>query len=202
MADYLWVIVSFLCGSLPFSIWMGKLFLGLDIRQYGDGNPGATNVIKAGSPPAGIIVLLLDVGKAALPVGYCYYNLNIRGFTMILVALAPILGHMFSPFLGWRGGKALAATLGVWIGLTIWTASLAAVAGVVLGIIIFSSTGWAVMLSMGMIAAVQLVWIPDPLFGSIWIGVTLLLAWTHRDDLRHKPALRLWLTSLFRKTAE
>ena len=202
MADYLWVFIAFLSGSLPISFWMGKLFLGQDIRHFGDGNPGATNVFKAGSPLAGVLALVLDVAKAALPVGFCFYNLNLRGLPMILVALAPVLGHMFSPFLGWKGGKALAATLGVWIGLTIWRASLAAVGGVVLGILLFSSTGWAVMFSMGCIAAVLLIWVPDLMLSWVWMGITLLLAWTHRADLERPPALRPWLSKLFKKSSD
>ena len=64
---------------------------------------------------AGFAVLLLDVSKAAAPVGIAYFNLGMRGAAMFLIAIAPILGHAFSPFLGFRGGKALPASFGVWI---------------------------------------------------------------------------------------
>jgi glycerol-3-phosphate acyltransferase PlsY len=137
MMQYLtWILISFLSGSIPFSVWLGRIFLGLDIRQFGDGNPGATNVFKAGSPLLGTITLLLDVTKAAIPVGLSYSTLNYRGIPMFLIAIAPLVGHTFSPFLGFKGGKALATTLGIWIGLTTWQASLPAVFGVVLGIVI------------------------------------------------------------------
>ena len=55
------VFISFLCGSLPFSVWLGKLFVGVDVRQYGDGNPGAANVFRAGNKVVGLVALLLDV---------------------------------------------------------------------------------------------------------------------------------------------
>lgn len=184
-----WIFISFLSGSVPFSVWLGRLFLGNDIRAFGDGNPGATNVFRAGSPALGVISLILDVGKAALPVGICYFQLGFRGLAMFAIAIAPILGHMFSPFLGFKGGKALASALGVWIGLTIWQLSIPAVLGVVLGIMIFSRTGWAVMLSMALILLTTLVWLQQPLFFWVWAAETSLLAWTHRSDLINRPEL-------------
>jgi glycerol-3-phosphate acyltransferase PlsY len=191
------VLIAFLCGSLPFSVWLGKLFLGKDVRQSGDGNPGATNVFRSGSRVAGLLALILDVAKAAAPVGLAYYNLGIRGLPMVVIALAPILGHAFSPFLGFRGGKALSTALGVWIGLTIWKLSLAALAGVLIGIALFETAGWAVMLAMIVIISVILLWMPDSLLLIVWAGETLILAWTHRADLAQRPRLRPWLTRRF-----
>ena len=94
------VLISFFCGSLPFSVWLGKIFLSLDVRQFGDGNPGATNVFRSGDKLLGLLALVLDISKAAAPVGVIYYDLGFRGLPMFLVAIAPILGHVFSPFLG------------------------------------------------------------------------------------------------------
>lgn len=188
------VFIAFVCGSFPFSVWLGKLLLGVDVRQYGDGNPGATNLIRAGSKSIGLLALLLDVSKAAIPVGLSYYNLEIRGFPMYLIAIAPILGHIFSPFLGFHGGKAIAVSLGVWIGLTTWKASLVGVIGTAVGIALISSSGWAVMLGLTMILLALLFWIPDPLLFSVWVSETLILAWTHRSDLRQRPVLRPWVT--------
>jgi len=187
------VFVAFFCGSLPFSVWLGKLFSGVDVRQYGDGNPGAANVFRSGSKVAGLFALMLDVTKAAAPVGFSYFNLGIRGIPMYLIAIAPILGHVFSPFLGFHGGKAIAASLGVWIGLTIWKASLAGVLLTVIGIALTTSSGWAVMLGEAGILAVLLIWIPNPLLLLVWVSQTLILIWTHRSDLRQRPALRPWL---------
>jgi glycerol-3-phosphate acyltransferase PlsY len=76
------VFISFLLGSLPFSVWLGKLFLRVDVRNVGDGNPGAANVFRSGSKAIGLLALLLDVSKAALPVGFSYYNLGLRGSCM------------------------------------------------------------------------------------------------------------------------
>ncbi|MFL7813872.1 MAG: glycerol-3-phosphate acyltransferase [Anaerolineales bacterium] len=199
MAYFTWSVLAFLSGSLPFSVWLGKLFLDVDVRDFGDGNPGATNLFRAGSPLLGIITLILDVGKAALPVGICRFILGLHGPGLVLIALAPVLGHMFSPFLHFKGGKALATALGVWIGLTTWQASLPAVLGVVAGILIFSSPGWAVMLAMGVILLNLLVWIPDPTLLFVWVGQTALLAWSHRLELMKKPHLHQRWYKLLRK---
>ena len=194
MNSIVMVFIAVVFGSFPFSVWLGKLLLGVDVRQYGDGNPGATNLIRAGSKSIGLLALILDVSKAAIPVGLSYYNFGIRGIPMYLIAIAPILGHIFSPFLGFHGGKAIAVSLGVWIGLTTWKASLVGVIGTAVGIALISSSGWAVMLGLTMILFALLFWIPDPLLFSVWISETLILAWTHRSDLRQKPVLRPWVT--------
>jgi glycerol-3-phosphate acyltransferase PlsY len=140
---------------------------------------------------------LLDISKAAAPVGWAYFNLHIRGIPMVLIAVAPILGHVFSPFLGFRGGKALATALGVWIGLTIWKLSLPAVVGALVGIALFTPSGWSVMLALDGILAVLLIWLPDPLLLAVWFSEVLILAWTHRLDLRQGIHLRPWVTELF-----
>jgi glycerol-3-phosphate acyltransferase PlsY len=197
MISIVMVFIAFVLGSFPFSVWLGKLLLGVDVRQYGDGNPGAANVFRSGNKSIGLLVLILDVSKAAVPVGLSYYNMGIRGIPMYFIAIAPILGHIFSPFLGFHGGKAVAVSLGVWIGLTIWKASLVGVIGTVVGIILMTSSGWAVLLGLAMILIALLLWIPDHLLLMVWVSETLILAWTHRYDLRQRPALRPWLTRRF-----
>jgi len=196
MISILMIFIAFLAGSLPFSVWIGKLLLGKDVRQIGDGNPGAVNVFRAGNRMAGLLALMLDVSKAAAPVGLAYFNLGIRGVAMFLIAMAPILGHAFSPFLHYRGGKAIAASLGVWIGLTIWKASLPAVVGALIGIVLFTPPGWSVMCAMSGILLVLLICLPDPLLLAVWLGATLILAWTHRFDLLQGIHVRPWLVKL------
>jgi len=193
------ILLAFTCGSLPFSFWAGKLFLGLDVRQYGDGNPGAANVFRSGNKLVGLLVLMLDVSKAAAPVGLAYFNLHVRGTAMFLIAIAPILGHVFSPFLGFKGGKAVAAALGVWIGLTIWKVSLPAALMTVIGIALFTPPGWSVMLALAGILVILLTWLPDPLLLWVWLAETIILTWTHRLDLRSGLHLRPWLVRHFQR---
>jgi glycerol-3-phosphate acyltransferase PlsY len=197
MLPFALVPLAFFCGSLPFSVWLGKILLGLDVRKFGDGNPGAANAFRTGNTLVGLLVLLLDISKAAAPVGWAYFNLQIRGIPMLLIAVAPILGHVFSPFLGFRGGKALATALGVWIGLTIWKLSLPAIVGALIGIALFTPPGWSVMLALSGILAVLLIWMPDPLLLAVWFSEVVILAWTHRLDLRQGIHLRPWVTKFF-----
>jgi len=200
MFQVIFFFIAFLCGSLPFSVWLVKILLGRDVRHFGDGNPGAANAFKTGNKLVGLLALMLDVSKAAVPVGFAYFNLGFRGVPMFLIAMAPILGHVFSPFLGFRGGKAISTALGVWIGLTLWKASLAGVIAVVIGIALFTSSGWAVMLALGGILMALLLWMPDPLLLFVLAGETIILAWTMRTDLNQQPRIRPWLAQRFIRT--
>ena len=131
MAFLLWLAFAFFCGSLPFSVWLGKIALGKDIRHFGDANPGAANVFRAGSQGWGWIAILLDILKGALPVGLANFGAGITGWPLAAIALAPVAGHAFSPFLRFKGGKAIAVSLGIWCGLTLYQVPL--VLGLLLG---------------------------------------------------------------------
>ena len=190
------VLLAFLCGSLPFSVWLGKLFLRVDVRTYGDGNPGAANAFRTGNRLVGLLALLLDISKAAAPVGWAYFTLGVRGVPMFLIAVAPLLGHVFSPFLRFKGGKGIATLFGAWIGLTLWQASLPAVLGAVVGIVLFTPPFWSVMVGMSAILLTLVGWLPDPLFLAVWGVQLLLMVWTHRRDLRQGIHLRPWIIHL------
>ncbi len=181
---------------MPFSVWLGKLFLKKDVRNFGDGNPGAFNVIKSGSKTLGIIVLILDITKAAVPVGLAYNNYEIRDLPMALIAVAPVVGHAYSIFLRFHGGKAIGTALGSWIGLTIWELPLAGLIATLIGFGILSSPGWAILLGLIAILAVLLFWIPDKMLLLIWLVVAIVLVWKHRQDLSQAPKLRSWVSKL------
>lgn len=187
---------AFLVGSIPFSVWLSRLFLGVDLRRIGDGNPGATNVLRAGGPYLALPTLLLDVSKAAAPVGLAYFNYGLRGLPMVAVAVAPLVGHAFSPFLGFRGGKGIATALGMWIGLTLWRASSVGVVAVLIGTALLAQAGWAVMLAEAAILTALLLWWPEPCLLLALAAQALVLCYTHRAELRHRPRLRPWLSRL------
>jgi glycerol-3-phosphate acyltransferase PlsY len=90
---------GFLMGALPFSVWLACLMLRTDIRAFGDGNPGAANARRAGTWRVGIPTLLLDFLKGAVRVSLAHYVFEVSGWGLVAVALAPVLGHAFSPFL-------------------------------------------------------------------------------------------------------
>jgi acyl phosphate:glycerol-3-phosphate acyltransferase len=120
MQTLFWIFIGFTLGSLPFSLWIGKIALKTDIRRLGDGNPGGFNVWKAGGHFWAIIAILLDGFKGAVPVGLAHFTYGVDGWPLIPVALAPLVGHIYSPILKFHGGKGLATTFGIWLGLTLW----------------------------------------------------------------------------------
>jgi glycerol-3-phosphate acyltransferase PlsY len=200
MTTLVLILVAFLCGSLPFSLWVTRLFLRRDVRGYGDGNPGAANAFKAGGSVVGLLALMLDISKGAAPVGLAYFTLGYRGLPMFFIAAAPVLGHIFSPFLGFRGGKAIAVAFGVWIGLTLWKLSLPAALMIVFWYALIDVAGWALMLALLGILVILLACMPDPLLLAVLFCQVVLLGWTHRADLRRRPHLRSWLGRLFTRT--
>ena len=190
MTEILVIALAFFCGSLPLSVWLGRVALGKDITQYGDGNPGAANVWRAGGGRWGTLAVLLDFLKGAVPVGLANFALGLEGWLLAAVAIAPILGHAFSPFMGFHGGKALAVTFGIWTGLSLFVVPV--ILGLFFGLYLWllKPEGWAVMAGNISLLIVLLIVFPDPVWLTTWAGMTLILAWKHRLDLRQKPHLR------------
>jgi glycerol-3-phosphate acyltransferase PlsY len=187
MPPLLLIPLAFLCGALPMSVWVGKVALGVDIRQFGDGNPGATNVFRAGGKGWGMVALLLDFLKGALPVALANFGWQLEGWGLTAVAIAPIAGHAFSPFLGWHGGKALAVTFGVWTGLSLYLVPI--LLGVLFAVWLFvlRPEGWAVLAGcLCLLPGLLLLDAPLAWVGT-WIGMTAMLAISHRADLQQKP---------------
>ena len=110
--------VGFISGSLMFSYFIPLWFFHIDIRKNSqDGNPGSTNVIKAAGVPVGLTCMFLDIFKAFLPVFISVNVLNISGFYLIPVIAVPSIGHAFSPFLGFNGGKSVSTAYGSLLGI-------------------------------------------------------------------------------------
>jgi glycerol-3-phosphate acyltransferase PlsY len=196
-----WMLLGFFCGALPFSVWLGRAALKQDITRYGDANPGATNVLRAGGKKWGALALALDTLKAAAPVGLAYYWAAIQDWRIIPIALAPIAGHAFSPFLRWRGGKAVAATLGVWMALTVWEGPT--FGGLLLWFFtwLVGANGWAVLFMFLGVLPLLLVLPPEwHLLGApptpgviigVWLGNLIIVLYKHRQDFAVSPRLRL-----------
>ncbi len=191
MTALLWTLLGFLLGALPFSVWLGKWVLRTDIRRYGDGNPGATNVFRAGNFGAGMLAIFLDMLKGAVPVALAHYIFKVDGWPLVPVILAPILGHAFSPFLGFRGGKALASTFGAWTALTVPFGPL------VMGLSVFvlykvqTISGWAALGAWLCTLAFLLITGAAPPLLAAWAGTAALIILKHRTDLRQRPALKV-----------
>jgi glycerol-3-phosphate acyltransferase PlsY len=114
-----WVIVAYLIAAVPVGVVLGRL-RGVDIRAVGSGNIGATNAARALGARLGLVVLVLDVAKAALPVVLARQPFALGPADhpgIAAVAMAAVLGHIFPVYLGFRGGKGVACALGVFMAI-------------------------------------------------------------------------------------
>lgn len=196
-----WTFIAFVAGSLPCSVWLGHLALQTDVRRYGDGNPGATNAWKAGGWRLGIPAILADYFKGCIPVALANFQAGLSDWALVPIALAPLLGHAFSPFLRFRGGKALATTFGIWTGLTLAEGPL--VLGLLFGLVLAvqNNDGWAVVLGNLALGGYWLLRGAGLPILVIWSGNALLLAWKYRQKLGQAPHLRAWILNSLRRRA-
>jgi glycerol-3-phosphate acyltransferase PlsY len=198
-------MLAYVLGSIPSAYLAGRWSKGIDLRQHGSGNLGATNVFRVLGPWAGSLVLLADIAKGAVAVlvlphlGASDAAPVPGGWWPCVLGLAAVLGHSYTCFLGFKGGKGVATSLGVFLGLAPWATGLA----VLTFALVF---GWTRMVSAGsLLAAVVLPvsvlvlheWAPpgtpapsDPAswWGRPVAGLALLLGllvW-----LRHIPNMR------------
>jgi glycerol-3-phosphate acyltransferase PlsY len=125
MSTVCMVAVAYLCGSLPVGVWVGR-WAGVDVRHAGSGNIGATNVARTAGRRAGLLTLVGDVAKGALPAVLARL-LFVDARSLALVGLAAVCGHLFSIFLRFSGGKGVATAFGVFVVLTPVAAVLSAV---------------------------------------------------------------------------
>ncbi len=183
-------LAAFVAGSLPFALWTLRLLARRDVRDFGDGNPGAMNAFRTGGLVLGVTVLLLDVTKGVLPIVLARDVLGLGNWALALVASLAVAGAAFSPFLGFNGGKALAVTLGTWIGWTLWTIPLVTLASILLATLLIEPVGWAVAAALAVMVVGGFLWVPGG-----WSVVALLLQsaiilWKHRAQLARPPRRR------------
>jgi len=122
MSVYIYILVSFIIGGIPFGLLIGFAFGKGDIRNQGSGNIGATNVWRVAGPVAAAFTFIFDIGKGVAAVLLCYAFYHVgwpisEPNAALIGGVAAVLGHVFSPFLGFRGGKGVNTALGVFITL-------------------------------------------------------------------------------------
>jgi glycerol-3-phosphate acyltransferase PlsY len=120
---------AYLIGSIPTAVWLGKRFYGIDVREFGSGNAGATNTFRVLGKKAGIPVLAIDIIKGSVAVILAYlspFQIETNPFVNFQLALgiAALIGHVFPVFAGFRGGKGVATILGIVVCLTPITSAL------------------------------------------------------------------------------
>jgi glycerol-3-phosphate acyltransferase PlsY len=202
--ELLLAVSAFWLGACPFSLWIGWQLLGKDIRDYGDGNPGAANVFRAGGHKSGWLAVILDVAKGTPFVVLAHSLFGFSEIIVMAVALSAILGHAFSPLLQFRGGKSVAITFGVLLALPEHEMLVTLTAFMFFGFLLIEIDAWSVMLGPTG-SLVYLATTGASLVQSLFmLCVLTLLAAKHFGDLetipRPKARLITWLQSRRRET--
>lgn len=192
MALYLLIVpAAYLIGSIPTSVWVGRLFYKLDVRQHGSGNAGATNTIRVLGWKAGLPVFAFDVFKGWLAVKLADFialtPMDEPQMTWLKMALAAavVLGHVFPVFAGFRGGKGVATLLGV--GMALYPKTVWLVLAVFLNVLLLSG-----YVSLGSIVSAILFPVADllvfnqqnPWLIGLSVFVALFIPYTHRKNIR------------------
>jgi acyl phosphate:glycerol-3-phosphate acyltransferase len=184
-------IAAFLLGSVPFSVIIGRLILKKNIIRYGDGNPGSANVFRAGGRKTGFLAVILDILKGA-PFVYLAHNvLELPALSPVIVAICAVLGHAYSLFLHWHGGKAVAITFGALLGFVPqYDILVVFMIAMVLGALFIANDAWGVIFG----AAVTLVYFAvakgyswEPLLMLCLLSILVI---KHLEELRRLPSFR------------
>jgi acyl phosphate:glycerol-3-phosphate acyltransferase len=179
----LWLLLlsSYLIGSIPTALIVGKLIYGVDIRDHGSKNPGATNTLRVLGKGSAIIVVLVDIGKGALAAYLpLYFNLDVEPLYFGLMA---VVGHCYPIFAGFRGGKAIATTAGT---LAVASFPLALLAYATFFLVIFlTKYVFFGSISVGLSLLIYSYFSPEIKFELIFFFFTLFLLYLHRSNIRN-----------------
>lgn len=190
ITDYITALPAYLLGSIPTAVWLGRIRYGMDVREHGSKNAGATNTFRVLGKKAGKVVLSIDVLKGMIAVLLPYflldYNFSAPELTHVQLAASflAVLGHVFPVFAGFKGGKGVATSLGVIIGLQPVAAGIC----LIIFLIVFIISNYV---SLGSIVAAisfaLLLWfafplhtIALPIFGSI---LSAIVVFAHRKNI-------------------
>ncbi len=185
------LVAAYLIGSIPTAVWTGKLFHGIDVREHGSGNAGATNVIRVLGWKTGVPVLLIDMAKGwfatSLPV---FFHLAPEGSShlvnlQMLAGLCAVIGHIFPVFAGFRGGKGVATITGVVLSIH----PLVTLTCFLVFVAILLITGYVSVSSMtaGIVFPISMFLFfdtPSPFFKVFALFVSVALIITHRNNIK------------------
>jgi glycerol-3-phosphate acyltransferase PlsY len=174
-------VAAFLLGSIPFGLVISKLFYKTDIRKSGSGNIGAMNALRTLGKGGAIAVLLLDAAKGVLLAAIAMYALHQPHLAAICAGCA-VIGHCFSPWLQFKGGKGVATAFGAIFALS-WPAGIVAVIGWLLGAL--STTYSSVGSMLGNFLAPFALWYftRDPWITGFGAFIAVFIVYTHRENL-------------------
>ena len=190
MNEFLLIIVAYLIGSIPTAVWISKFFFGVDIRDYGSGNAGATNTYRVLGSKWGTIVMIVDMLKAIAAVKLAFFLPNALDNEIYLVnmqlglGLAAVLGHIFPIWADFRGGKGVATLFGMVLGIQ----PNVALCCVGVFILVLFLTRWVSLSSiLASIAFPVFILVifnePEKLYRVFAITVALLVLLTHQKNI-------------------
>jgi glycerol-3-phosphate acyltransferase PlsY len=183
---FVFLLLAYLCGSVPTSYWVGRAAYGVDLRTKGSGNLGATNTFRVLGWKAALPVFIVDVAKGFVP-AFWFPRLESAPWPWaIAYGAAAILGHVFSVWVRFKGGKGIATSAGVFLGVAPWA--------VLCGFAVWAATvaTTRIVSLASMLAALTIpvaVWLMPPPEGGAtlrWFTVALaaFVIWAHRDNVR------------------
>lgn len=203
------LVFAYLIGSIPTSVWLGKFYHGIDIREHGSGNAGATNTFRIFGKKLGIIVLIIDILKGWIAVKLFYvlyesgqsvdelFNLKIR------LGICALLGHVFPIYVGFKGGKGVATLLGIILALN----HEAALMSIGVFLLIFVLSGYVSLSSIvaGLFFPVVVMVIaktsqPAMVVFALMISVAVVI--THQKNIERLLARKENRVNLFKKKSK
>ena len=182
LKELIFVFFAYLVGSIPTGLLLAKAFAGVDIREAGSGNIGATNVYRTLGRKVGLLTLVGDCLKGLIPVAAAYA----LGFTtpwIALIGLAAFLGHVYTVFLGFKGGKGVATALGVFLAVS----PLAVLGALVVFSLVLFKWRYVSLASISAAAVVpSLVALIDkrPEIVGMSIIIAAMVIWKHRENIK------------------
>jgi glycerol-3-phosphate acyltransferase PlsY len=176
------ILFAYLLGSISSAVIVARIMSLPDPRSLGSGNPGATNVLRTGNKKAAAITLLGDLLKGLIPVMLAK-ALHFEPLAFCAVGLAAIIGHMYPVFLGFKGGKGVATTLGVLMGVS-WPL---AVGWIIVWLSVAKITAYSSLAALSATILLPIAaWLMNYSQAVVWLSlaISLLVVWRHRGNVK------------------
>ncbi|MEQ8243337.1 glycerol-3-phosphate 1-O-acyltransferase PlsY [Fulvivirga sp.] len=188
------IFLAYILGSIPTAVWFGKMMYGIDVREHGSGNPGATNTFRVLGKRAGTIVMLADIIKGMLATSVAVLLLrlnlieeqNLVTFKLIFGVVA-VFGHIFSVFLNFKGGKGVATLLGMMIAIH-YEVALLCIVVFLISLIVTKYVSLSSIIS-ALAFPTFLLFIPrfktnEPLLIIFGFFLFIIIVWTHHKNIK------------------